>query len=114
MSIAASRERRRPGWAPITARPLGPRPRGLHALLLALFLVTQVTALAHELEHVFHQHDAPCALHVVAEHLALVAPADPTPAVERAPVTGVAPLPLLVVAGRPARPSGARAPPRLS
>jgi hypothetical protein len=91
-----------------------PRCRGVLALLVALFVSTQITALAHEIEHVLDQHGAPCALHVVAEYLAMASPPGPTLAVAPAPGPDAAPQSIAVATGRPACPSGARAPPRPS
>jgi hypothetical protein len=38
-------------------------------LLAAALLLAQVTAFAHEYQHSLHQHDAPCALHVLGDQL---------------------------------------------
>lgn len=71
-------------------------------------------ALAHELDHQFHKHDLPCALHLYAGHLNGVT------------ATGVAPLsavigtnaPITLTSGalvlRPMRPYAVRAPPLFS
>lgn len=93
-----------------------PSQRGFAAsavLLALIFLATQTTALTHEMEHVLHQHDIQCVLHLVADHLAMLSAPDPEPAVASAPATcAVFPL-LLAPPVRPAHPSAARAPPLL-
>lgn len=89
-------------------------PRLLHrlpALLAAAFIATHTAALAHEYEHVFHQHDEPCAQHVMADQLAkALAPVPPTlPLLE--PLVDA---PAAVSVSRGARPAPsyiARAPP---
>jgi hypothetical protein len=85
----------------------------LCTLVVIMFVVVQTSALAHEIHHVLRQHDAPCELHVVADHLAMAC----------------APAPLLAVTAHaadqpvsssddhlspPAQPSSARSPPVLS
>jgi hypothetical protein len=89
----------------------GRRRRVVPVLLAALFVVTHAAALAHELEHVFHQHDVPCALHEAAEHLAMVSPPAPPAAVGPAPSPGLMPRPATLVPRPAFRSSGARAPP---
>jgi hypothetical protein len=59
--------------------------RGLHTLLVLVFIVVQATALAHEIQHVLHLHDRPCGLHVAADHLAMAPAPEPALAVELAP-----------------------------
>lgn len=94
---------------PGSSRPRSSHP--VHALLVIVFIAAQVTALAHEFEHVLHQHDAPCALHVAADHLVIVAA--PAPALAVAPVPGAGTLspPKVVLLPPRARSSDARAPP---
>jgi len=83
----------------------------MHAVLVSVFFTVQATAIAHEVQHVLHQHDGPCGLHVAADHLVMAAAPEAAPAVALAPAIGLtspspdAPLEL------PAPPSGARAPP---
>lgn len=44
--------------------------RRLAAVLFALTLfAAAAAALAHEFDHVLHKHDAPCALHLYADHV---------------------------------------------
>jgi hypothetical protein len=88
--------------------------RGLHTLLVLVFIVVQATALAHEIQHVLHLHDGPCGLHVAADHLAMAPAPEPAPAVDPAPV---AEHPLFSPDARPlhlSRLSEARAPPFVS
>jgi hypothetical protein len=85
------------------------------AVVLALaFVAAQATALAHEIEHVLHLHDAPCALHVAADHLVMAPAPEPVPAVALAPVMRPESSTLHVVPAPPPRASAARAPPSLS
>lgn len=91
-------------------------PRLVAVLAVALavvFVAAQGAALAHEIAHVLHLHDAPCALHVVADHLVMAPAPEPAPAVVLAPAIGSESSTLPVVPGPPARPSAARAPPLL-
>ena len=88
--------------------------RGLHVLLVAVFIVVQATALSHELEHVTHQHDAPCGLHVAADHLVLVPAPEPPVPVALAPAANNVSAPLGRLLPSPVRANGARAPPFLS
>jgi hypothetical protein len=95
------------------------RPRvagrsALVGLLLALFATTQVAALAHEVEHLFRQHLAPCALHDAAEHLVVVSPLPPETVAALERHAGVAPPYVPAAPERPARPRVARAPPPLA
>jgi len=83
----------------------------VHAVLVALFIVVQATALAHEIAHVAHQHDAPCGLHVVADHLAMAPAPEPALAVIVAPVSAVIPSSRAALILSPAPCSEARAPP---
>jgi hypothetical protein len=89
-----------------------PEARLLIALVAIVFLTSQLTALTHEFEHVLHQHEAPCALHVAAEHLTIVAPPSlPLPAA----LTPLAAMPLANTDVLPSfgeRSTAARAPPR--
>lgn len=98
-----------------TASRRRPRPLASLATVLAvMFASAQGTALAHEIEHVLHLHEAPCALHVAADHLVMAPAPEPEPAVTLAPASGAEPSILHAVPARPARPSAARAPPRRS
>jgi hypothetical protein len=87
--------------------------RTVCTLVVVMFALVQTAALAHEIQHVLQQHDGPCVLHVVADHLAMA----------------IAPVPSLTVVALatdqllstpdnhlspPAQPSSARAPPVLS
>jgi hypothetical protein len=83
----------------------------VHAVLAALFIVVQATALAHEIKHVTHQHDAPCGLHVVADHLAMAPAPEPALAVVVEPLAAPLPASLDAVIAPPPRCSEARAPP---
>ena len=82
-------------------------------LVVVIFAVVQTAALAHEIQHVLQQHDGPCGLHVVADHLAMAIAPAPSLAVA-APATD----PRLSSPddrrSRPAQSSGARSPPVLS
>jgi hypothetical protein len=74
----------------------------------------QVTALTHELAHASGEHDAPCGLHIAADHLAMapapeVALGAPIALANAAAPGGFDGLPPL-----PVRWSEARAPPRLT
>jgi hypothetical protein len=92
-----------------------PRLLAAAAAVLALtFVGAQGAALAHEIQHVLHLHDAPCALHVAADHLVIAAAPDPVPAVALVPARHAGSAPLHTVPAPPARPSAARAPPRPS
>jgi hypothetical protein len=55
--------------------------RTVCTLVLVMFAVVQTAALAHEIHHVLQQHDAPCGLHVVADHLVMASAPAPSPAV---------------------------------
>jgi hypothetical protein len=85
----------------------------LLTLLVATFVAVQATALAHEFEHVLHQHDAPCGLHVAAEHLVIVSVPAPALAAPLAPSTGAIAFAIGSLPPLSARPSCARAPPLL-
>jgi hypothetical protein len=81
-------------------------------LVVVMFAVVQTTALAHEIQHVLQQHEGPCGLHMVADHLAMaIAPAPSlavaVPATDHRLSSSDDPLSL------PAQPSGARGPPVL-
>jgi hypothetical protein len=91
---------------------VGPQMVRLLVALVAILLVaSHTTALAHELEHVLHQHEAPCALHVAAEHLTIVTPLTPV-AVELATlIARMSPSRSSVLLPPCGRASGARAPP---
>jgi hypothetical protein len=98
-------------YADMTTVPAPRSARIFRILLVIFFIAAHVTALAHEFEHVLHQHEAPCALHVAADHLAMATAPVPALAVSPAPLPGklapsqVARLPLQ------ARSAAARAPP---
>jgi len=87
----------------------------LAALVLA-FAIAFVAggALAHELDHQFHKHDLPCALHLYAGHLNGVASSGvalpPTTAGSGAPASPTSD----ALALRPIRPYAVRAPPFFS
>lgn len=100
-------------WRDRCRRPHASVHRTVCMLVVVMFAVVQTAALAHEIQHVLHQHDGPCGLHVVADHLAMAsAPAPSLAAV--APATD----PLLWSPGHrrspPAQSGGARSPPVLS
>jgi hypothetical protein len=97
----------------MTARPSRLGRLGLHALLVAVFITVQATALSHEIEHVLHQHDAPCGLHVAAEHLVIVSAPEPALAVPLVPAVDGVSFALGLLQPPLARPSPARAPPLL-
>lgn len=81
------------------------------ALLALAFALAQAAALAHEFDHVSHQHEAPCALHFYAGHLDGIAMSGAAPP---AVVTGpTAPIAVAsgVLARQPIWPYAARAPP---
>jgi hypothetical protein len=86
----------------------------LGGLLVVLFVVVQVTALTHELAHASGEHDAPCGLHVAADHL-VMAPAPDVPL--GAPIAlanAAAPGGFDALPPVPVRWNDARAPPRLA
>jgi hypothetical protein len=85
----------------------------LAALLALVFVAAQGAALAHEIEHVLHLHNAPCALHVVADHLVMAPAPDPMPAVMLAPAIQCESSALHAAPAPAACPSPARAPPLL-
>jgi hypothetical protein len=95
-----------------TAGNRGRVHRGVPWLLAVALLVVPATALGHELEHVLHQHDDPCGLHVAAEHLAMAI--TPGPAAAAGPRLALASPPSPPAPGSPARrPGGSRGPPVL-
>jgi hypothetical protein len=82
-------------------------------MIVVIVAVVQTVALVHEIQHVLQQHDGPCGLHVVADHLAMaIAPAPSlavaAPATDQLLSSPDDPL------SRPAQSSGARGPPVLS
>jgi hypothetical protein len=83
-------------------------------ILVIIFIAAQVTALAHEFEHVLHQHEAPCALHVAADHLSMVTTPMPALAVSPVPLTDKLSLSQNVQPQLRPRSAAARAPPRLT
>ncbi len=54
---------------------LSARIQRLAALLAAALLGAQAAAVTHEYDHALHKHDAPCALHIYADHSSKAAPA---------------------------------------
>lgn len=86
---------------------------GLRTLLVVAFVTAQITALSHELEHVVGKHNAPCALHVAAEHLVMAAAPEPATVTLLTPVTGPSAPAVHVTRPAPERPRTARAPPLL-
>jgi hypothetical protein len=101
----------------IGARIIGSPSRvarlGLLTLLMVALVAVQTTALAHEFEHVLHQHDAPCGLHVAADHLVIVSAPGPALGMLLVPSTDGAAFAIGHLPAPPARPSLARAPPLL-
>ena len=90
-----------------------PRIVRLFVALLAIIAITsQVTALAHEFEHVLHQHEAPCALHVAADHVTIVTSPIPPLAATPTPVASMPVSKTSVLLPLCERSSDARAPPR--
>lgn len=59
----------------VTKRAASVKLRRLAALAAAAFLAAQAAALAHEFDHALHKHNAPCALHLYADHLGKSPPA---------------------------------------
>jgi hypothetical protein len=91
---------------------IGPHTaRLLVALLATIVIATHTTALAHELEHVLHQHEAPCALHVAADHLTIVAPPVPLLVAFATLIARIPPSASSALLPSWGRASGARAPP---
>ena len=83
----------------------------IRLLLLVAFFAAQISALAHEYEHAFHQHDEPCAQHVLADQLAK-APAPSPPAVAaHALIAAAAMPPIYFLISRTVPDRTARAPP---
>jgi hypothetical protein len=101
------------GRDPVSAGLRGWTARGLPTLLVAAFVTVQVVALSHEAQHILHQHDEPCGLHVVAEHLAMAAAPEPAVAVALMPVADPVLLPPSAPMPSLPRSSGARSPPFL-
>jgi hypothetical protein len=98
----------------LTASRTASRRLGALAATLALaFLVAQSAALTHEIEHVLHLHDAPCALHLAADHLVMVSAPGPTLMVSLAPSLRSEGPSLHARPAPPASLSPARAPPLL-
>jgi hypothetical protein len=81
-------------------------------LLVIVFVAAPVTALAHEFEHVLHKHEAPCALHVAADHLSMVTAPVPPLEMPPVPMAGEPSSPQNVRRPLRARSTDARAPPR--
>jgi hypothetical protein len=82
-------------------------------LVVVIFAVVQTAALAHEIQHVLQQHDGPCGLHVVADHLAMAGAPAPSLAVV-APATDQLWWPPGNRRSPPAQSSSGRSPPVLS
>jgi hypothetical protein len=82
-------------------------------MIVVMFAVVQTAALAHEIQHVLQQHDGPCGLHVVADHLAMAIALAPSLAVA-APATDHLLSSSDDQLSLPAQSSGARGPPVLS
>jgi hypothetical protein len=82
-------------------------------LLAAVFVVVQVAALSHELQHVLHQHEEPCGLHAVAAHIAMATAPEPVVAATFTPAAYLPLPPTDAPTASPLRPSGARSPPVL-
>jgi len=80
--------------------------------LASALVVVSTRAVAHELDHQFHKHDVPCALHLYAGHLDGATPTPP--AVPLATLTDAAPRPVVSAAAVVRRfvPYSVRAPPR--
>jgi hypothetical protein len=86
---------------------------GFCVLLVLAFLSSQVTALAHELEHVAGTHPVPCALHVAADHLVMAGAPEPAAAATPTPLAGPAAPAVHTLHPPPERSRTARAPPLL-
>lgn len=95
------------------SRTASRRLGALAATVAVLFLVAQSAALTHEIEHVLHLHDAPCALHVAADHLVMASAPGPTLSAGLAPSLHSESPSLHARPAPPASPSPARAPPLL-
>jgi hypothetical protein len=80
-------------------------------LIIALFFAVQTTALSHEVQHVLHQHDAPCGLHIVADQLVMSAAPEPPLTLVLAPATVAVVTSSDASFADPGRSSSARAPP---
>jgi hypothetical protein len=91
----------------------GLRDGSCRGLLAAVFVVVQVAALSHELQHVLHQHDEPCGLHVVAAHLAMATAPEPAVAGALMPAAYLPLPPTDAPTASPLRVSSARSPPVL-
>jgi hypothetical protein len=86
----------------------------LHGLLVVLFVLVQVTALAHEIAHASGEHDAPCGSHVAANHLVMAAAPDVALGAPAALANAAAPRGVDALPSAPIRWTEARAPPRLA
>jgi hypothetical protein len=86
----------------------------VRTLLSVLLFATQLTAVVHELAHVFGQHQAPCALHEAADHHVVASAPGPTPSMAPALAADVAMPPDAVAIASHAHPTAARAPPLAS
>ena len=87
--------------------------RGVPTLLAVAFVVVQIAALSHELEHVFGQHNEPCGLHIVAAHIAMATAPEPVVEATFTPAAYLSLPPTDAPTASPLRPSGARSPPVL-
>lgn len=98
----------------MTAIPIRLKHRlGIWTLAVAIAFVAG-GALAHELDHQFHKHDLPCALHFYAGHLDGIATSGAAPPAvvtgSTAPITAASG----VLARQPIWPYAVRAPPLFS
>jgi hypothetical protein len=87
--------------------------RALQTLLVVVFFAVQAAAVSHEMQHVLHQHDAPCGLHVAADHLVLVVAPPLATAIVLAPAAATVPLLSGPPLSSPASSTDARAPPSI-
>ena len=101
------------GRYPMNTGLRGWSSRGLPTLLVVVFALVQAVALSHKVQHVLRQHDEPCGLHVVADHLAMATAPAPAVAVALMPAADRVLLPPGAPTPSPPRPSGARSPPFL-
>jgi hypothetical protein len=97
--------------APAAGRRRLPGFPAVAALVTCLLVAAQSAALAHEIEHVLHQHGAPCALHVAADHLAMAPAPDPGSWMLLAPSQRSEYAPPSVRPAPPPPPDAARSPP---
>jgi hypothetical protein len=86
----------------------------LHGLLVAVFIAVQAAALSHEFEHLLNRHDAPCGLHVAADHQVIVVAPPPPAAAPLAAASRSFSVSPQLPPPHLALPGDARAPPLLS